>query len=140
MLTSQPWSRRDDFLADQPGPDDADRLAAQLDAVRARVPAGGPHLVIGEGEAAQRRQDQPDRRLGDRVVVGAGVVVTRTPWAGGRVQVDGVVADAGPGDDLEARTRQSRRRGLYCSTPAIAADAVADRLGQGVLVVRIGDG
>src|SRR3712207_8813684 len=44
-------------------------LAAQLHAVRARVPAGLAHLPVREGEPAQRRQDHPDGRFRHRVVV-----------------------------------------------------------------------
>jgi hypothetical protein len=90
-----------------------------------------------KGEPAHRPDDHPDGGLGDGVVVRPRR--RRDEHAAGRrrVQVDRVVADPGPGDDLE-----ERRRLDHAPRPRLHAGdgggALPDRLGQHVLVASLG--
>ena len=136
MFTSQPWSRRTTSLPISPVPTTPTVFP------RSSTPYGRgfqpvvAHLAVREGEAAQRRQDHPDRRLGHRVVVRAGRRRDQHAVLGRRVQVDRVVADARPGDDLEERRAldDAARPRL---DPGDGGGAIADGLGQHLLLARL---
>ena len=99
-----------DFGADAAEAEDAEGLAAQLDADElAALPLAGGEGRVGGGDVAGEGEHQADGVLGGGDGDGGGGVDDDDAAGGGRVDVDVVDADAGAADDDEVACR---RRGL----------------------------
>ncbi len=93
---------RDEY-ADAPEADDAERLLVELDAgVPAALPLPPRQGRMGRTDVARGGQHQCDGELGGTDDVGGRRVDDEYAVLGGRLDVDVVQADTGPGDDLEA--------------------------------------
>ena len=96
-------------LPDLAEPDDADRLARQLDAGEAAaLPLPLAQARVGGRDVPGRGQQQGDRVLGGAHDVGRGRVDDHHAARGGRGHVDVVEPDARAGDDLEPGGRRER--------------------------------
>ena len=91
----------------RPGPDDAERLAAQglaeHELERERPRACAAQEPVSFGDAAEQRERERDRQLGDRVGQHVGRVRDEDVALARRLEIDVVDADAVVRDDAELR-------------------------------------
>ena len=101
-----------DEHADAPEPDDAERLAVELDTLPAApVPLAALQVRVGLGDVASLRQQERDRVLGRRQHVRLWRVHHHDATARRGLDVDVVEADPGPADHDEVATRVEDGRG-----------------------------
>ena len=95
--------------ADPSEPDNAHRLAEQLDAaVLAALPLAVLQRLVGGRDVAGRRQQQTYRQLGSRGDVGSRGIHNHDAGHCGGLDVHVVQTHSGTGDDLEAFGRSQR--------------------------------
>ena len=93
-----------DARADAPHADDAERLAAQLDAdILLAVPLALLHRLVGDGDVTAHREHHRHRVLRRRDRIAARRIDDDDAARRRRRHVDVVDADAGAADDLELR-------------------------------------
>ena len=98
--------------ADPAQPDNAQRLVAHLDAHEGgALPLPFLHGGIGLRDVAGQGQHQGDSVLGGGDRVANGRVDHGDAGAGGRVQINVIHADAGPGDDFKIASGGDHRLG-----------------------------